>query len=288
MDYKKIVEQTKDTLIKAASSFREDQKHAYERAIRRESNPQAKWVLETIYENALIAEKNKSPLCDDTGIPHLVLDVGRDIQISGRFLDALNEGIACGLRELPGRPMAVKGTDFCRLEQSEGLYEDSGALKPAPIMIRNINADHLKLHILMQGGGPEIRSKTYRVFHQHSVRAVYDEIVDWASNEIGNLGCTPSTLAIGIGRTHFEAASLMLEAMLEGNYEIQNSFEENIVSAVNKNHVGPLGLGGDTTVLAAFSKIGEQRASGVRIVCMRPCCCFEPRTANVLFGGDVL
>lgn len=288
MDYKRIVEQTRDTLIKAASGFRADQKRAYERAILGESNPQAKWALETIYENALIAEKNKSPLCDDTGIPHIVLDAGREIQIPGQLFDAIHEGIACGLRELPGRPMAVKGADICRLEQSEGLYEDAGALKAAPIMIRNVSGNHLKLHILMQGGGPEIRSKTYRIFHQHSVQTVYDEIAVWASNELGNLGCTPATLAVGIGRTHFEASSLMLEAMMEGNYDIQSPFEAEITSAVNQNHVGPLGLGGDTTVLATFSKIGEQRASGVRIVCMRPCCCFEPRTASVLFCEDIL
>ena len=88
--------------------------------------------------------------------------------------------------------------------------------------------------------------------------------------------------AIGIGRTHFEAASLMLEAMIHGNFGIQNSIEREITNRINESNVGPLGLKGNTTALASFLRVGPQRASGVRIVCLRLCCCVEPRVANVL------
>ncbi len=94
------------------------------------------------------------------------------------------------------------------------------------------------------------------------------------------LGCTPCAPAIGIGRTHFEAASLMLDAMIHGKFDIQNDIEREITRRVNETQVGPLGLGGDTTALATFLKIGPQRASGVRIVCLRLCCSVEPRTAS--------
>ena len=68
---------------------------------------------------------------------------------------------------------------------------------------------------------------------------------------------------------------------MKGNYNEQTEFEKNITDKVNESNVGALGLGGKTSVLATFAKIGPQRASGVRIVALRPCCCIEPRRASV-------
>lgn len=281
MDYEYITEQAKNTLIRAASTTTADKINIYKRVIEDESNDKAKWVLGNILENILIAAKNKSPLCDDTGIPHIILEVGKKAVISGELIDAVQYGVAEGLRELPGRPMAVRGNDEQRLDQSGGLDSDSGALMTAPVLV--INSDHkevLRLHVLMQGGGPEIRAKTYRVFHQHNVSVIEQEIIKWATESAKLLGCTPITLAVGIGRSHYEASSLMLEAMIKGDYRIQTDMEKRITDGVNISNIGPLGLGG-RTVLATFLKVGPQRASGVRIVCMRPCCCFEPRKASV-------
>ena len=73
----------------------------------------------------------------------------------------------------------------------------------------------------------------------------------------------------------------MMEAMAKGRYDEQTTFETTITNRVNDANVGALGLGGKTSVLATFAKIGPQRASGVRIVALRPCCCFEPRRASV-------
>jgi fumarate hydratase subunit alpha len=277
-----IVLKVRDTLILASSSFRKDQKQAYMSSINKETFPRAKWILETVLENAEVAEKNQGPLCDDTGIPHLFLEVGPNKVVTGEIIEAIHEGIRQGLRELPGRPMAIKGNDLQRLDQSGGLDEDSGALAPAPILIKPTKEDVLRLHILMLGGGPAIRGITYRVFHKHSTKVVADEIVSRASEATALLGCTPCTLAIGIGRSQFEASSLMLEAMVFGKYGMQTELEQYITDNVNKINVGPLGLGGDTTVLATFMRVGPQRASGVRIVSLRPCCCFEPRVSSVL------
>jgi fumarate hydratase subunit alpha len=110
---------------------------------------------------------------------------------------------------------------------------------------------------------------------------VKEEIVNRAIPAVSQLGCSPCTLAIGIGRSQFEATALMMEAMAKGNYNEQSDFEKDITDRVNKANIGALGLGGKTSVLATFAKIGPQRASGVRIVALRPCCCFEPRRASV-------
>ena len=277
-----IVDKVKETVILAGSTFREDQKNAYFKAINNENNAQACWVLKTVLENAVVAQKRRSPLCDDTGIPHLFLEVGKNKCITGEMLKNIREGVREGLRLLPGRPMAIKGDDYQRIDQSGGLDEDPGALLPSPLLVKDTDEDVIRLHILMLGGGPAIRGKTYRIFHKHSVDVVRDEIVTWAVEAVAHLGCSPCTLAVGIGRSQFEAASLMMEAMVYGNFDIQNELEQEITRRVNQSYVGPLGLGGDTSVLATFLKIGPQRASGVRIVCLRPCCCVEPRRASVI------
>lgn len=281
MDNQLIIEKVSKTLVEAGSTFLPDKKRAYQRAIEKESNPQSKWTLEKILENAEAAEANLSPLCDDTGIPHIVLEVGKNKAVTGEMLEAIKEGVREGLRKLPGRPMAIKGDDMQRIEQSLGMEEDPGKLDAAPILIRTTEEDTIKLHILMFGGGPAIRGKTYRIFHKHNKQVVIDEIIEWAKESTKQLGCTPGTLAIGIGRSHYEAASMMLQSLVDGTYDVQSEVEKEITDKVNASDVGPLGLGGDTTVLATFMKVGPQRASGVRVVCMRPCCCFEPRIATV-------
>lgn len=277
-----IVSRICDTLVRAGSTFLPDKKQAYRLAIGKEANEHARWVLQTVLQNAEVAERNRSPLCDDTGIPHILVEVGPDAVLTGNTIESIKEGIRQGLRKLPGRPMAVKGDDTQRISQSEGLYEDSGMLDPAPILIRSTEENVLKVHILMFGGGPAIRAHTHRVFHQHKVDTVIDQIVDWAKESTAQLGCTPSTLAVGVGRSHYEATAMMLQALVDGSYYKQSEMEQEITRRVNESHVGALGLGGDTTVLATFMKVGPQRASGVRIVCVRPCCCFEPRIASCI------
>lgn len=279
--YEEIVALVRDTLVEAGSTFRPDKKEAYCRAIQAERSERAKWVLSTILENAEAAEKNRGPLCDDTGIPHLVLEVGEDCAVTGKLLDAIKEGVAQGLRKLPGRPMGIMGDDIHRIDQSGGLNPDSAGVEPAPILLRRCEENVIRLHILMFGGGPAIRAKTYRVFHKHNTLVVLDEIVNWATEAVGQLGCSPCTLAIGVGRSHFEAASLMLQAQVDGNYNEQSDMEAEITRRVNESNIGPIGLRGDTSVLATFMKVGPQRASGVRIVCLRPTCCFEPRIATI-------
>lgn len=273
-----IIEKVKETLITAGSTFSEDMIHAYKRAIAEETNERAKWALETILENGNIAAKNRTPLCDDTGIPHLLLELGKNRSISAAEIDMIFEGIKEGLRNLPGRPMAIMGDDWNRIEQSGGLNPDPGALLPAPLLMHYSDiANRRRLHILMLGGGPAIRGKTYRIFHKHNKKIVKEEIIQWAIEAVTQLGCSPCTLAIGIGRSHYEAASLMIKAQAFGNHDIQNEIEKEITRQVNMSDIGSLGLHGKVSVLSTFIMVGPQRASGVRIVCLRPCCCFEPR-----------
>ena len=249
-----IIKKVAACLVKAGSTFREDQKEAYCRAISTESNEGSCWVMKQVLDNALVAEKTCGPLCDDTGIPHIYIEIGKNRALTGQMLLDIKEGIRQGLRQLPGRPMAIKGDDYARIDQSGGLDEDSGALAPSPFLIRDCEDDDaLRLTVLMLGGGPAIRGITQRVFHKHSVQVVIDEIVARAIPAVSQLGCSPCTLAVGIGRSQFEATSMMMEAMAKGNYNVQSDFEKIITERVNESNTGALGLGGKTSVLAPFA-----------------------------------
>lgn len=283
-----ITDSVAATLVKAGTTFRPDQLAAYERAISCERGKHSLWVLRQIVENAKVGQAGGFPLCDDTGIPHLLLEVGAEASIPPGFLDAVELGVVQGLRKLPGRPMAVLGSDEERISQSAGLSKDSGALIAAPLQIvrgcGDVKPSEIQLTIMMYGGGPEIRGKTLRVFHKHSADVVVNEMVAWAKESTKLLGCQPCILSFGVGRSNYEAASLSMQAMAKGNFDTQSEIETRITDGVNETLCGALGLGGDTTVLGTFVKVGPQRASGVRIVSMRTGCCFDPRRASITFN----
>ena len=282
-DYMDIIDKVSDSIIKASTNLSVDKENALKLAIENETNENALWALEQILENYKVAQKTKFPLCDDTGIPHVVIELGSNREITSDLISQINEGIYQGLNKLPARPMAVKGNPIEKIEQSKGLFDDPGLMKPASFLIDNAdNPDALNIHFLLQGGGPEIRAKTYRVYHKRSFEIVINEAIGWLNDSLKLLGCTPSIPAIGIGRTHYEASSLMLKAMVYGNLDNMSNEERYITQKLNETQIGPLGFGGDTTVLGAFLKIGNQRASGVRIVSVRPSCFVEPRKATLI------
>lgn len=283
-----LVNIIKKAVIEASTVFRDDQIAAYKAALKKESNDKAAWFLELLIENAEIAGRNSLPLCDDTGIPHVLIEVGTEAYISVDFLENIKKGIEHGLKELPGRPMAVRGGGLDRIDQSQGLYSSPEMVTAPSFLIDRMDNDGVNIHILMLGGGPEIRAKTFRVYHRRDHRKVFEEVLTWLKPEIANLGCTPCIPAIGVGRTHFEASSLMLKSMAYGNLDHQSEWEQRITDSLNETGIGSMGLGGAVTALGTFLQIGPQRASGVRIVSVRPCCCMEPRRSSVNISSKFL
>jgi fumarate hydratase subunit alpha len=286
-----IVGAISNSIIDASTTLSDDKLKALNNAIEIEENKNAKWALSQILENYKVAQKTRFPLCDDTGIPHVIIEVGSQREVSGELLGQIHEGIALGLNNLPARPMAVKGSEIERVEQSKGLYEQPGMLKPSSILIdtvndestykRDVSSDTLNIHFILEGGGPEIRAKTFRVYHKRSFSNVIDTAVDWLKESLKMLGCTPSIPSIGIGRTHYEANALLLKSIVYGNLDNQSDVEKYVACELNKTGIGPMGFGGNATVLGSYVNIGNQRASGVRIVAVRPSCFVEPRVATL-------
>lgn len=286
MDTDNVIEGIRQATIKAGSTFRPDQIRAYEQAIEKEDNPNAKWVFEKILENALLAEKNKTTLCDDSGVPHIYIEIGDESSVDGDFFQSVIKGVQQGLRDLPARPMAVKGEDLPRLAQTEGLYQDPGMLIPGPMIVDRIKGKKIKVTVLLQGGGPELRGRTGIIFHKRSAEHYLNTVCQWGQEEIKKLGCTPCVAAIGIGRSHTEAGMNMIKAMAYGDLGSLSPWEQHITSVLNQTETGPLGLGGKTTALGTFLRIGNLRASGFRSASIRLGCCFEPRRGRLTISAD--
>ena len=86
-----VIDKVADCLVRAGSTFREDQKEAYRKAIAEEHIASSCWVMKQVLDNALVAEKTHSPLCDDTGIPHLFLEVGKNRAVTGELLEEIKD-----------------------------------------------------------------------------------------------------------------------------------------------------------------------------------------------------
>jgi fumarate hydratase subunit alpha len=281
---REVHEVTRQLVIEASTAYRADQLAGYRAALAVAPNATSRWVLQQLLKNAEVAQAERRPLCDDTGIPHLFLELGTGSALSGAHFAAMVDGVRDGLRSLPGRAMGVFGEAQQRVEQSAGLSDDPSDVVPPALVVKPVEGAKARLTVMMLGGGPEIRSHTYRVFHKRSLRTVLDEVVEWAVEGMALLGCTPGVLALGVGRTHYEATALMLEGMAHGDLRVQDESEQYVTDTVNDRGCGPLGLGGQPTVLGTFISIGPQRASGVRIVCLRPGCCMDPRRASAVFA----
>ena len=150
----RVRELARAAVITAETTFRPDQYRAYERARASETGGGARWALETMLENARIAERKGYPLCDDTGIPHLFLEVGVGVTLGGDVLAALQEGVADGQRALPTRPMGVVGNVAERLSQSGGLSDDPAAVAPPAMIVKVVPGAELRVTLMMLGGGP--------------------------------------------------------------------------------------------------------------------------------------
>ncbi|MDR2967858.1 MAG: fumarate hydratase [Methanobacteriaceae archaeon] len=270
-----------NAIIAGSTSYPKDRLAIFKKFLANEEEENAIWALKLMIKNVEIANMNKLPLCDDTGIPHVFIELAKDRNISSEFFEEIKSGIANGFKNLPGRAMAVKGNDLERIEQSQGLYNKGEMVNSPSFLVDKYDGDKIKIHLLLLGGGPEIRAKTYRVFHKKSYEEVLNQVINRFKKSLPFLGCTPSIPVVGIGRTHFEANELILKAMVFGNLNIQSGIENYLVDELNKTNIGPMGLGGKTTAIGSFINIGPQRTSGVRIVATRPCCFVEPRVATV-------
>jgi fumarate hydratase subunit alpha len=244
---RKITTAVRDLCIDANYNLGDDVLQAFDRALHSDTSETAREVLKELKENAQIARHEKVPLCQDTGLAVVFVELGQDVHITGGdFTEAINEGVRQGysdgyLRKSACDPITRKNT---------------GDNTPAIIHLEIVPGDKVKIMVAPKGGGSENMSRVTMLTPAAGIEGVKDFVVQRVQ-ESGANPCPPTIIGIGVGGT-FERSALLAKKALLRTLGKRNSrpelaqIEEEILARVNKLGIGPMGYGGDTTSLDVF------------------------------------
>jgi fumarate hydratase subunit alpha len=246
INVKRITQTVRNLFIEANTVLSDDMVTALKEVLPREESATGKKVLEKIIENADIACKNKMPICQDTGLAVLFVEIGQDVHIVGGDLrTAIEEGVrqayADGfLRKSVCDPLTRKNT------------EDN---TPAIIHIDIVEGDCLKIIAMPKGGGSENVSAAKMLTPAVGIDGIKKFVLETVDRAGAN-PCPPIMVGIGIGGSLEQACILAKKALLRSVGEANSKderlsqIEKDIYSSINKSGIGPGGLGGRITTLA--------------------------------------
>jgi fumarate hydratase subunit alpha len=239
-----------DLFIDANCNLGEDVLAAFDTAIEKDESPVAREVMKELKENARIAREENSPICQDTGLAVLFVELGQDVHvIGGNFKDAINEGVRQGyangyLRKSACDPFSRKNT---------------GDNTPAIIHLEIVPGDKIKIMAVPKGGGAENMSRVNMLTPAVGIDGVKDFVVNRVK-ESGSNPCPPTVIGVGIGGTFERSALLAKKALLrkigERNPDPDIAkAEKEVLERINKLGIGPMGYGGNTTSLDVFFEV---------------------------------
>lgn len=240
-----IVEKVKQACIDACNLLPDDVMDALKHARELEESPAGIDVIDQLIENAEIARNEQVPICQDTGLALVFVEIGQDVHVTGGVLyEAINEGVRQGYDEGYLRKSIVRHP-LDRVNTRDNT--------PAVIHTEIVPGDRLKITVAPKGGGSENMSVA-RVFPP---AAGFEGIKRFVVETVRNAGpnpCPPIVVGIGLGGTLEKAALLSKQAILRPIGEpnpnpIDAEIERNLLAAVNDTGVGPSGLGGRITAL---------------------------------------
>ncbi len=240
-----IIQAVKKMCIDANYDLNEDVYRAIHGAREREASPIAKSILGKLEENADIASAKRVPICQDTGMAVIFVEIGQEVHIVGGLLeDAINEGVRQGYEEGFLRKSVVK---------DPFLRENTKDNTPAVIHYTVAAGDKMKIDVAPKGFGSENMSKIFMMKPSDGIEGAMDAIIG-AVDEAGPNPCPPMVVGVGCGGTFEKAAILAKKALLRpiGSHsekEHLRKMEEELLKRMNQLGIGPQGLGGTTTVL---------------------------------------
>ncbi len=241
IDKEIITKEIAEAVQTANFSLSEDLYERFNQALKQEKSKLGKDVLKELIKNAQIAEDEKIPICQDTGIVVIFVEIGEDVFIEGDLNEAINYGIKIGYNEGYLRKSVVEDP-FDR--------DNTGDNTPAVIYTERVPGNKLNFKVLIKGAGSENMSKI-KMFNPTATK---DEIIEFIINTVKKAGanaCPPYILGIGIGGTFEKAAMLSKKALVSDKTKNDQviKFEQKILKEVNKTGIGPGGLGGTVTAL---------------------------------------
>jgi fumarate hydratase subunit alpha len=245
IDIADIINAVETLCIDACCSIGEDIESALRKGVEKEDSPFGKDILIQILDNIKIAREDNMPLCQDTGMTVIFLEIGQDVHITGGYLyDAINEGVRRGYKNGYLRKSVVK-SPFDRVNTKDNT--------PAVIHTDIVPGDNIKIFVAPKGFGSENMSALKMLKPSDGIEGVKKFIID-AVKSAGSNPCPPIILGVGLGGT-MEMCALLAKKALLRNLEAKNSdpvlskLEEELLADVNALGIGPQGLGGRVTCL---------------------------------------
>jgi fumarate hydratase subunit alpha len=243
---KRISDTVKKLCIEANTNLSEDVLEALNKALSKEESPTGREIIRQLISNAKIAWRDKLPICQDTGMAFVFIELGQDVRIiDGNLVEAANEGVSRGYNEGYLRKSVVKDP----LKR-----ENTNDNTPAIIHTEIVPGENIKIRLLTKGGGAE-NCSAIKMFKPNSTQ---EEISDFIIDTIENAGpnaCPPVIVGVGIGGT-FDTAPVIAKKSLLRAVGMHNSehdtakWEKELLERANHTGIGPMGLGGRTTALA--------------------------------------
>ena len=241
-----ITKNIKEMCIEANHFLSPDMAEAMKCAEKNEEAPLGKQILEQLQENLKIAGEDMIPICQDTGMAVVFLEIGQDVHLEGGALeDAVNEGVRQGYVEGYLRKSVV-GDPLIR--------ENTKDNTPAVLHTRIVDGDQVKIKVAPKGFGSENMSRVFMLKPAEGIEGVKDAVLT-AVKDAGPNACPPMVVGVGIGGT-FEKCALMAKEALtrevgsHSEIEYVKELEEELLTKINNLGIGPGGLGGTTTALA--------------------------------------
>lgn len=256
-----IIKAVKEMCISANYNLGKDVLDAFEKSKENEESPVGKSIIENLTKNAQIARDNQMPMCQDTGMAILFVEVGQEVHISdGNLTDAINEGVRQGYQEGYLRKSVV---------EDPLLRKNTGDNTPAIIYYDIVPGDKVKIALAPKGFGSENMSKTKMLKPSDGMKGVEDFVVETVS-QAGPNPCPPIVVGVGIGGTMDKAAYMAKKSLLRpigehNNYEHINEMEKRLLEKINKLGIGPQGLGGTTTALAVNVEVFATHIAGLPV-----------------------
>ena len=262
-----ITRNIKEMCIEANHFLSEDMSAAMKNAVQTEESPLGKQILNQLQENLQIAGEDMIPICQDTGMAVVFLEIGQDVHLEGGSVeDAVNEGVRQGYVEGYLRKSVVKDPI---------IRENTKDNTPAVIHYSIAAGEKVRIKVAPKGFGSENMSRVFMLKPADGIEGVKNAVLT-AVKDAGPNACPPLVVGVGVGGT-FEKCALMAKEALtrevgtHSEIEWVKDLEEEILQKINNLGIGPGGLGGTTTALAVNVNTYPTHIAGLPVA-INICC----------------
>ncbi|HIT88844.1 MAG TPA: fumarate hydratase [Candidatus Merdenecus merdavium] len=241
-----ITQNIKEMCIEVNHTLSKDMISLFQTAVEKEKSPLGKQVLNQLQENLEIAKEDRIPICQDTGMAVIFVEVGQDVHLVGGSLeDAVNQGVREGYETGYLRKSVVNDPI---------VRENTKDNTPAVIHYEIVEGNEVKLTIAPKGFGSENMSKVYMLKPSDGIEGVKEAVIQTVK-EAGPNACPPMVIGVGIGGTFEKCAilakkALTRDALSKSKIPYVKELEQELLNEINNLGIGPGGLGGTNTAFA--------------------------------------